>query len=254
MTAAIDAGEFVIVYQPKIALATGVITGFEALLRWQHPDRGLLTPNEFIDIAERTRLINLIGDWVLRHACIQVNSLSQECGRPLTLAVNLSPVQFSQHELVERIIEILEETGTDPQLLELELTESCLMDNIDATFKSLSRLQASGVSVSIDDFGTGYSGLSYLRTLPINTLKIDRSFIADINSSDHDKAIVAAIIGMAKALGLSVTAEGVETRRQMELLAEMNCDEAQGYLFSKPVNINHARDLVLEETIYAEFG
>ena len=245
MSTAIDNEEFEVLYQPKIALQTGQITGFEALLRWNHVTRGLLTPNEFINIAERTRLINLIGDWVLRKSCINAVELSKLCSRSLSIAVNLSPVQFSQPDLPERILAIVQETGLPPDKLELELTESCLMENLDTTFKSLKKLQSSGINISIDDFGTGYSGLSYLRTLPINILKIDRCFVADINAGEHDKAIVTAIVGMARALELKVIAEGVETREQLHILADISCDEAQGYLFSKPVNAERARGLLL---------
>ncbi|MFK7829612.1 MAG: EAL domain-containing protein [Congregibacter sp.] len=242
---AIDRDQFRVVYQPKIDLSSGEITGFEALLRWDHPEKGLLTPNEFIDIAERTRLINLIGDWVLRQACIHINALSEECGRRLTLAVNFSPVQFSQEDLVDRILRIVEETETDAHRLELELTESCLVNNFEVTLAALSKLQMAGVNISMDDFGTGYSGLSALRNLPVNILKIDRSFIADVNTSDDDRTIVRAIIAMAKALGLSVVAEGIENPAQLKVLTSMGCDEAQGYLFSRPVSIEKARELLL---------
>lgn len=252
MTSAIDKDQFRIYYQPKIDLSSGEITGFEALLRWDHPEKGLLTPNEFIDIAERTRLINLIGDWVLRQACLQINQLSEDCGRELTLAVNFSPVQFSQEDLVDRILRIIDETETDARLLELELTESCLLSNFESTLDALSKLQLAGANISIDDFGTGYSGLSALRNLPVNILKIDRSFIADINISDDDRAIAEVIVAMAKALGLSVVAEGIETRAQLQVLSNMGCNEAQGYLFSRPVTIEKARELLLDEGGWAE--
>ncbi|MCB1676426.1 MAG: diguanylate cyclase [Halioglobus sp.] len=245
MSAAIDNGDFEVLYQPKIALKTGQITGFEALLRWNHATRGQLTPNEFINIAERTRLINLIGDWVLRTACLTAVELSKLCSRSLSMAVNLSPVQFSQGDLPGRISAIVRETGLRPEQLELELTESCLMENPDTTFESLMKLQSSGISISIDDFGTGYSGLNYLRTLPISSLKIDRCFVADISAREHDKTIVTAIVGMARALELTVIAEGVETREQMDILAGMDCHEAQGYLFSRPVSAAKARRLLL---------
>ena len=247
MFAAIDAEEFEPLYQPKIDLATGAVTGFEALLRWNHPERGVLAPGDFIEIAERTRLINLIGDWVLRRALEDIKALSKICGRELRVAVNLSPVQFAEPGLAERIIAILDETGVESRVVELELTESCLMENMEITFDCLTKLQARGVSISIDDFGTGYSGLSYLRSLPINILKIDRCFIADVDKRSHDEAIVSAILSMSKALGLSVVAEGVETHGQRECLAAMGCEEAQGYLFSRPLHFDAARELLKQQ-------
>jgi len=244
LSAAIDNVEFDILYQPKIDLDTSAITGFEALLRWNHPVNGVLTPYEFIEIAERTRLINLIGDWVLEQACGHIQELSKHCGRNLSLAVNLSPVQFSQPDLAQRVQKILADTGLDPTLLELELTESCLLENVENTFKCLGLLQSQGINISIDDFGTGYSGLSYLRTLPVNILKVDRSFVADIASNPNDKAIITAIISMASALDLKVVAEGVETSAQMETLKAMNCREAQGFLWSPAVSVQSAKELL----------
>ena len=192
-------------------------------------------------------MINLIGDWVLEHSCRQIQEFSRNCSRELSIAVNLSPVQFSQPDLVKLILHILHATGMDPALLELELTESCLMENMEETFQALVKLQAHGINISIDDFGTGYSGLSYLRTLPINILKVDRRFVADIGSNSHDTAIVAAIVSMAKALDLKVIAEGVETRKQLDVLSDMACDEAQGYLFSRPIAAEAARELLVND-------
>lgn len=254
MSAAIENEEFCILYQPKIALASGEITGFESLIRWNHPTRGMLTPNEFIDIAERTRLINLIGDWVLENSCRQIAEFSKASNRELSCAVNMSPVQFSQTDLVERVLNMVQATGFNPDLLELELTESCLVDNLDQTYKTLASLQSYGINISIDDFGTGYSGLSYLRTLPINILKVDRCFVADIGTSDHDKAIVSAIVNMAKALDLRVIAEGVESRKQLEMLTEMGCEEAQGYFFGRPVSAEAARSLLLGSIQVSDAG
>ncbi|MFK8047132.1 MAG: EAL domain-containing protein [Halioglobus sp.] len=254
MSGAIDREEFELVYQPKIDLKTGQISGFESLIRWNHPVRGLLMPNEFIDIAERTRLINLIGDWVLRTSCLQSLELQIAAARELTIAVNLSPVQFSQPDLAERIVRILDETGMKPELLELELTESCLMENMELTHHTLTTLQSHGIVISIDDFGTGYSGLSYLKTLPVNVLKVDRSFMADIGSNDHDAAIVTAVVNMAKALGLRVVAEGVESAKQLKVLRAINCDEAQGYFFSRPVAADDAENLLCGSTKLANVG
>lgn len=244
MTSAVDNDEFEILLQPKIDLQSGEISGFESLLRWNHPTRGVLTPNEFIEIAERTRLINLIGDWVLDQSCRSILELSRLCGRELICAVNLSPVQISQPDLVERILGILKANDFDPTNLELELTENCLMENMAQAFSALAELQSHGIRISIDDFGTGYSGLGYLRTLPINILKVDRCFVADIGENDDSTAIVSAIVSMAKALELTVVAEGVETPAQLEALTELACDEAQGYLFSRPLSMQKARNLV----------
>jgi EAL domain-containing protein (putative c-di-GMP-specific phosphodiesterase class I) len=242
---AIDKAQFEMLYQPKISIGNGEIVGFESLIRWNHPRWGTMTPNEFIDVAERTRLINVIGDWVMRESCAALSEFEKVSCRKLSLAVNMSPVQFSQHDLVPRILAIVEEAGIDPRSLELELTENCLMDDIGSTREALARLQAKGVGISIDDFGTGYSGLSYLRTLPISVLKVDRCFVADLGVNEHDTAIVAAIISMAHALGLKVIAEGVETGRQLEALRELSCNEAQGYYFSKPLTVDAARALLL---------
>ncbi|MFT4823982.1 MAG: diguanylate cyclase (GGDEF)-like protein/PAS domain S-box-containing protein [Halioglobus sp.] len=248
MSGAIDREEFELVYQPKIDLRTGQIVGFESLIRWNHPVRGLLTPNEFIDIAERTRLINLIGDWVLRASCLQNRELQLASSCELTIAVNLSPVQFSQVDLAERIFRILDETGMKPENLELELTESCLMEDMELTHQILSKLQDHGVLISIDDFGTGYSGLSHLRALPIDIVKIDRSFVAEIGSNEDDTAIVTAVVNMARALDLKVVAEGVETGIQLLALKAMNCDEAQGYYFSQPLSGSDARNFLRGST------
>ncbi|MEP5763602.1 MAG: EAL domain-containing protein [Halieaceae bacterium] len=252
---AIENNEFVVYYQPKVDLRAGFICGFESLVRWQHPKRGILPPSEFIDIAEQTRLINVIGEWVLRESCKQLRIFERHCDFKPSIAVNLSPVQLSQPDLVERIGEILEETGVEPYRLELELTESCLMENLDTALDSLAQLQARGMKISVDDFGTGYSALSYLRSLPIDCLKVDRAFVADIDTNSHDHAIITAIISMAKALDLKIVAEGVETPNQLEALMAMNCDTAQGYLFSRPVPAKDAIKLLeqpLEEQHYAE--
>ncbi|MDX1735304.1 MAG: diguanylate cyclase, partial [Halioglobus sp.] len=243
MADAIDREEFTLLYQPKIDLVSNEICGFESLIRWNHPTRGVLTPNEFIDIAERTRMINLIGDWVMRESCRQVKAFNAVSSRPLSVSVNMSPVQFSQPDLVGKVMGILEREGVGADQLEIELTENCLLDRVDLAFDILGKLQYNGISVSIDDFGTGYSGLSYLRTLPINVLKVDRCFVADIDSDGHDTAIVAAIISMAKALELKVVAEGVETAGQLQTLRRLGCEEAQGYLFSRPIPAEEALKL-----------
>lgn len=235
LSGAVDSGQFDTFYQPKISLDNDEICGFEALLRWRHPHRGLLAPGDFIDVAERTRHINAIGDWILEQACQHIQTCKQHSDVPVTVAVNISPVQWSQADLVKRIIEIVEKTGVRPQELEIELTESCLMENLDRTLTSLTALRSHGFSISVDDFGTGYSALGYLRELPIDTLKIDRCFVAELDTSRDDLPIVEAIISMAKALRLQIVAEGVENKDQLEILRELGCDHAQGYYFSRPV-------------------
>ncbi len=237
---AIDNEEFVVFYQPKIDLVTNNVSGFEALIRWNHPNRGLLAPNAFIDVAEQSRLINAIGEWVLRESCKKLREFDKYGSQRLEMAVNISPVQLSQPNLVDRVLSILEQTGVEPERLELELTESCLMENIDFALESLTKLHDAGIRISIDDFGTGYSALSYLRSLPIDTLKVDRAFVSDIDTSSDDHAIISAIVSMAKALGLDVVAEGVETEDQLAALVSMDCGLAQGFYFSKPIPAEEA--------------
>ncbi|MDJ0878498.1 MAG: diguanylate cyclase [Halieaceae bacterium] len=240
LSGAVDDGQFDAFYQPKIALESNQICGFEALLRWRHPERGLLAPGDFIDVAERTRHINAIGDWILEQACRHIQRCKQQTDMPVTVAVNMSPVQWSQEDLVKRIISIVEKTGTRPEELEIELTESCLMENLDRTLASLKALRNHGFSISVDDFGTGYSALGYLRDLPIDTLKIDRCFVSELDTSNADLPIVEAIISMARALHLRIVAEGVENETQLEILRELGCHHAQGYYFSRPVPADEA--------------
>jgi diguanylate cyclase (GGDEF)-like protein len=235
MRKALEREEFFLVYQPQVDARSGMITGMEALLRWQHPDLGLLTPDKFIYLAEETGFIIPIGEWVLRDACRQ-NKAWQLLGLPaVRVAVNLSAKQFGQYHLDEMISSALMETGLEPEWLELEITESAIMKNAEQNAGILRKLKDMGVSLAIDDFGTGYSSLSYLKHFPISRLKIDRSFVRDITTNPDDAAIAEIIIAMAQTLKLSVIAEGVETRAQMELLSFNNCIEMQGYLFSRPV-------------------
>jgi diguanylate cyclase (GGDEF)-like protein len=232
---ALQRKEFVVHYQPQADMRSGAVVGVEALVRWQVPDYGLVPPAEFIPIAEETGLIVPIGEWVLRTACVQAMTW-QKAGLPaLTVAVNLSVRQFQQQDLVERIALVLRETGLPATQLELEITESYAMQNADYTIAVLRELKKRGIKISIDDFGTGYSSLSYLKQFPIDSLKIDRSFVKDLATDANDAAIAAAIIVLAHSLKLQVVAEGVETQAELDILQRHACDKMQGYLFSRPM-------------------
>lgn len=235
LRAALDKKEFFLMFQPQMDMATGTMVGFEALLRWQHPQLGTVTPDRFIRIAENCGLILQIGAWVLRTACAQARRWQEEGICAVPVAVNVSPVQFRQPGFQELIGSVLSETGLPCQYLELELTESLLLSNADMTSSVLRELKSMGLQLSIDDFGTGYSSLSYLKQFPFGKLKIDRSFIRDVAVNTDDAAITTAIIRMAKSLGLKVIAEGVENEAQMAFLRALRCDEIQGYYFSKPL-------------------
>ena len=243
---AIDRQEFQLHYQPIVCLGTGSVTGFEALLRWQHPDCGLISPLEFIPVAEETGLIIPIGTWVLREACRQMQIWQQQSPRnpPLTISVNLSGKQFSQPDLIEQITDILQESGLAPQSLKLEITESALLEDPDTAASMLQQLQTLGIWLSVDDFGTGYSSLSYLHRLPINTLKIDRSFINSVDADVEKLELVRTIIVLAWNLGLDVVAEGIETSKQLSQLKALKCESGQGYLFSKPMDTEAATALI----------
>jgi diguanylate cyclase (GGDEF)-like protein/PAS domain S-box-containing protein len=232
---ALERNEFTLHYQPKVNLMTGRITGAEALLRWTHPSRGLVSPAQFIPVAEDCGLILPIGNWVLREACKQARAWV-DAGLSLTsIAVNISAMEFRHERFLEGVFEILKETGLAPRFLELELTESVLMKHVEATGSILKTLRAAGVQLAVDDFGTGYSSLSYLRKFPIDALKIDQSFVRQITTSPDETSIVTAIISMGRSLGLRVIAEGVETQEELAFLQAHRCDEAQGYYFSRPV-------------------
>jgi predicted signal transduction protein with EAL and GGDEF domain len=232
---ALSRDELLLYYQPKIDLSTGAITGAEALIRWVHPIRGMVPPLQFIPVAEACGLIVPIGSWVLHEACKQTKVWA-DAGLPaMTIAVNVSALEFRNEGFLDGLFAILSETGLDPKMLEVELTEGVLMARVDSTASLLKTLRESGVKVSIDDFGTGYSSLSYLRKFPVDTLKIDKSFVSQIKTAVEDRAIVGAVIAMGQSLNLRVVAEGVETQDELEFLRAHQCDEAQGYYFSRPV-------------------
>jgi len=232
---AVERNEFVLHYQPKINLQTRAITGAEALIRWTHPTRGAVSPAQFIPVAEDCGLILPIGDWVLREACTQARAWV-DAGLPeISMAVNVSAMQFQQEGFLKGVFDILQETGFDAHFLEIEVTESALMKRAEVTALVLQMLRGGGVTVAIDDFGTGYSSLSYLRKFPLDALKIDQSFVRQITTTPKETTIVSAIISMAKNLNLRVVAEGVETAEELAFLEAHDCEEAQGYYFSRPV-------------------
>jgi diguanylate cyclase (GGDEF)-like protein/PAS domain S-box-containing protein len=243
---AIGNSEFVLHYQPTVDMHDGRITGMEALIHWQSPE-GMITPSEFIPLAEESGLILDIGRWVLHTACAQAKAWQREGLPPLRLAVNISPLQFRQENLLGLVSEILRETGLAPDSLELEITESAIMDRSGHTIATLNRLEELGVHLSVDDFGTGYSSLAYLKQFPVHQLKIDRSFVRDVNIDADNAAIVSAMIAMSKNLGLQVTAEGVETRDQLEFLRKAGCDTYQGYYFSVPLPARAFAELIRKQ-------
>lgn len=243
---AVEQQQLTLYYQPQVDLQTGEMMGVEALVRWQHPDRGLVSPAHFIPLAEETGLIVPIGEWVLREACRQQKAWLDVGKRVGKVAVNLSPRQFRQKNFPGKVEAILKETGLEAKHLELEITESCAMEHAGETINQLNQLNQMGMFLAIDDFGTGYSSLAYLQRFPIQKLKIDRSFINDIHDDHNDAAIAKSIIGLAHNMQMRVVAEGVETEPQAEWLREMGCDQAQGFLYSKPMTAkqleNHFRN------------
>lgn len=238
--------EFLLHYQPKVSLRSGDICGFEALLRWQHPDRGVVPPAEFISILEDTGLIESAGEWVLRTVCELIRRWQDSPLMPRPVAVNLSAHQFRGKKLARFVAETVRDAGIDPRLLEFELTESLLMQDTQQTAATLRSLKSLGVSIAVDDFGTGYSSLAYLKRFPLDTLKIDREFVRDCNADANDGAIAQAIISLAHSLRLNVVAEGVETQQQLQFLASVACDELQGYYFSRPVPEMDCTQMLLE--------
>ena len=222
-------------YQPKLNLADDQLNAAEALVRWRHPQQGMVAPGEFIGLAEETGLIAPIGEFVLRQACRQACEWQRQGLAEIRVSVNISVHQLRQGNLTSLVRQVLEETGLAPQYLELELTESQLLDNVDSVIVTFRQLRELGVKLAIDDFGTGYSSLSYLKRFPVHYVKIDQTFIRDLSPGGEDAAITRAIIAMAHSLELKVVAEGVETQAQMDFLKSQNCDEIQGFLISRPV-------------------
>jgi EAL domain-containing protein (putative c-di-GMP-specific phosphodiesterase class I) len=231
---AIERNELALHYQPKVDARTGRVTGAEALVRWHHPDKGMVSPAEFIPLAERFGLIGALGQWVIDDACRQMRAWL-DGGTSIAVAVNLSVHQLRRDDLVPRVRHALEQHRIDPKLLTFEITESAAMEDTHNTMQVFSVLAQLGVSLSIDDFGTGYSSLAYLRKLPATQIKIDRSFVSDLGQGEDALAVVNAVVSLAHALGLEVVAEGVETEQQRDILVRLQCEQLQGFLFAKPM-------------------
>jgi len=243
----LERAEFVVQYQPQVDVRGFQLVGMEALVRWQHPSLGLLYPSEFVPLAEESGLIISLGDWVMRTACLQ-NKLWQDAGlTPMRLSVNFSARQFQQVTFIEDVARILKDANLDPRWLELELTESSIMKDPEEAIEKLHELKLMGIRVAIDDFGTGYSSLNYLKRFPIDTLKIDKTFVSDVCKDPHDTAIVRAIIDLGHALDLMVIAEGVETKEQLQYLSALECDVVQGFLFSKALSASTFEELLMEQ-------
>jgi EAL domain-containing protein (putative c-di-GMP-specific phosphodiesterase class I) len=253
MRRALRLDEFYLVYQPQFNLLSGQMVGVEALVRWKSDSLGLLSPAEFIPIAEETGLIRPLGEWILREACEQAMRWQNANMPPLKLAVNLSVCQLHQPNLVEFIDKLLEDTGLSPQLLELEITESVFMKQKEAATEILGQLQKRGIQIAIDDFGTGYSSLSYLKNVPIDRIKIAQEFVRDIPEDPDDVAIVEAIIAMTSRLGLKQIAEGVETIDQLEFLQQHGCHDIQGYYFAKPMPVEQLTEFRAESDLHTLF-
>jgi EAL domain-containing protein (putative c-di-GMP-specific phosphodiesterase class I) len=246
---AIERQAFVLHYQPKFNLQTGAITAVEALVRWRHPVRGLLLPSEFMSIAEDSGLIVPIGRWVLYEGCRQAKAWQDAGIAPIRMAINISAVELRAKNFVQDVRLVLQDTGFDPQYLDLELTETFLLQDSRSTTAILQTLWDLGVRFALDDFGTGYSSLSYMRRFPIDTLKIDESFVRDVTSDDESASVVQAIIDMGKGLHMRVVAEGVETSEQLNFLRERACPEAQGFFLARPVIAKHIGRLLEADSI-----
>ncbi|MEO0771466.1 MAG: GGDEF domain-containing phosphodiesterase, partial [Cyanobacteria bacterium J06649_4] len=240
--------ELLLYYQPLICMKSRKVAGFEALIRWQHPEKGMISPGDFISIAEDTGLIIPIGRWVIETACRQAQQWQQQFPQQAPfMSVNVSGRQFSQKDLVEQIDRILQETGFHPPQLKLELTESVVMDDVNASIEMLLQLKGLNLQLGIDDFGTGYSSLSYLHRFPIDTLKVDRSFVMEMEQSDGTAELVKTIISLGHNLGMNVVAEGIETQSQYEMLKGLRCEYGQGYFFAKPLTVDDAEELLCTE-------
>ena len=244
---ALERGEFRVYYQPIVSLTTGRLAGFEALMRWQHPERGLVSPGDFIPIAEETGLILPMGQWILMEACRQMSEWQKKYPqyRRLSMSVNISSRQFSQRGTIDLLKNVLEKTGLNPALLKLEITETAIMENTETAMEILLALKKMGVQLSVDDFGTGYSSLGYLYRFPMDVLKIDRSFISRVDTDGEKLELVRTIITLAWNLGMDVIAEGVETTKQLAQLKMLKCEYGQGYLFSKPMSAEHTEKFLL---------
>jgi EAL domain-containing protein (putative c-di-GMP-specific phosphodiesterase class I) len=251
LRSALERSEFFVQYQPQVAIQDFHLVGMEALVRWQHPSLGVLYPGEFITLTEENGMIIALGDWILRTACAQ-NKLWQDAGlTPMCLSVNFSARQFQQPTFIADVSQILKDTNLDPRWLELELTESSIMKDPEEAIEKLHELKLMGIKVAIDDFGTGYSSLNYLKRFPIDTLKIDKSFVSDVCKDPHDTSIVRAIINLGHALDLTVIAEGVETKEQLQYLSALECDVVQGFLFSKALSAAAFEELLIEQASVA---
>lgn len=245
---AVEDNNFSLYYQPKMEISTGRIIGMEALIRWSHPEMGEITPTEFIPLAEETGLILQVGEWVLRTACLQSKAWQQAGIAPLRVSVNMSGKQLRHQNVIGTVAAIMDDTGIDPDSLELEITESVVMESVDYTLDILDELKKLGVRLAMDDFGTGYSSFSYLKRIPMDVIKIDRSFIQDITIDPHDRTIISAIIVMAHSLEMEVVAEGVETEKQLSFLCTKKCDEMQGFLLSRPMPPDEATEFLMKES------
>jgi EAL domain-containing protein (putative c-di-GMP-specific phosphodiesterase class I) len=241
---ALKRNEFLLHYQPQVDMESGEIIGLEALVRWQHPEQGLVPPGVFIPVAEESGLIVMLGEWVMKEACTQNKRWLDEGLPAVRIAVNLSGRQFVRQDLLGMVQKVLGETGIAPQYLELELTESTIMEHVDETIETLLALRKLGVHLAIDDFGTGYSSMAYLKRFTIDKLKIDQSFVRDLATDSDDAAIVSATIAMAHNLNLTVIAEGVETEEQLHFLKDNGCEQMQGYYFSRPLPAQEITELL----------
>jgi len=245
MNEALAENQFELYYQPKISFKTGEIIGVESLIRWHHPTKGFIPPSDFIPLAEQTGIITKIDEWGLRTACKQCKQWLDEGLPPVKISVNMSQAQFYCTDVIGTVTDVLAETGLDPKQLEIEVTETMAMQDIERTINVLGYIRSMGVSISMDDFGSGYSSLSSLKTLPLDTLKIDRSLVCDLDENNVSKQITGAIVDLGKAMKLIILAEGVETIEQSLFLTEIGCDLAQGFYFSKPCPASQIRTLLM---------